>query len=132
MMPPGRYLLDTTAMIDISKGIEPISTMIQGWLAGSNEVGICGVVVAEFFAGIQLAERARWVSFIDRLTFWDVTRWIAIQAGIYRYRYARLGTKLSTPDTLIAAVAVNVGATLVTRNVKDFPMNELSLLPFGP
>lgn len=131
MTTTGRYLLDTTALIDISKEIEPISSHIRGWLDGPEEVGICGVVVAEFFTGLRPNERPLWVSFVDRLAFWDVTRRMAIQAGMYRYHHARLGVTLSTTDTLIAAVAVSVGATLVTRNIKDFPMNELSLLELG-
>jgi hypothetical protein len=45
-----RYLIDRTALIDISKEIEPISSQIREWLAGPDEVGTCGVVVAEFFA----------------------------------------------------------------------------------
>ena len=128
MTPISRYLLDTTALIDISKEVEPISSQIRGWLAGPNEVGICGVVVAEFFSGLRPDERPPWVSFIDRLTFWVVTRRIAIQAGIYRHDHARLGMTLSTTDTLIAAIAVSTGATLVTRNIKDFPMTGLSVL----
>ena len=127
-----RYLLDTTALIDISKEIEPISSQIRDWLAGPDEVGTCGVVVAEFFAGLRPNEQLPWITFIDSLEFWEVTRPIAIQAGVFRYHYARLGVTLSTTDTLIAAVAVGVGATLVTRNIKDFPMNEVSTIRLGP
>jgi predicted nucleic acid-binding protein len=126
-----RYLLDTTALIDISKEIEPISSQIREWLEGPDEVGTCGVVVAEFFGGLQSNERLPWISFIDRLEFWEITRPIAIQAGIFRYHHARLGVTLSTTDTLIAAVAVSVGAIVVTRNIKDFPMNEVSVIRLG-
>jgi len=126
---PGRYLLDTTVLIDLSKEIEPISSQVHRWLAGSDDVGICGVVAAEFFAGLRSEERPPWVTFVNRLVFWEVTRRIAIEAGMFRYRYARLGITLTTTDALIASVALNVGATLVTRNVKDFPMPGLSLMP---
>jgi predicted nucleic acid-binding protein len=80
-----RYLLDTTALIDISKGLEPTSSVVRKWLAGRNEVGVCGVVVARFFASLRADERPEWVSFIDSLAFWEATRQVAIQAGIYRY-----------------------------------------------
>jgi predicted nucleic acid-binding protein len=124
----GRYLLDTSALIDVSKEIEPTSSQVRRWLTGSSEVGTCGVVVAEFFAGLSANERSMWMPLIDRLAFWETTRRSAVLAGIYRYQFARLGKALSTPDTIIAAIAVNVGATLVTRNVKDFPMSDLSVL----
>jgi predicted nucleic acid-binding protein len=126
------YLIDRTALIDISKEIEPISSQIREWLEGPAEVGTCGAVVSEFFAGLRSNERLPWISFIDRLAFWEITRPIAIQAGVFRHYHARLGVALSTTDTLIAAVAVSVGATLVTRNIKDFPMNEVSVIRLGP
>lgn len=105
--------------------------MVHGWMAELADVGVCGVVVTEFFAGLRPDQRLGWASFTERLAFWDVTPQIAIQAGVYRYIYARRGTTLATTDALIAAIAVSVGATLVTGNVKDFPMTELSLLPTG-
>jgi predicted nucleic acid-binding protein len=133
---PGRYLLDTSVLIDVSKDVEPVSSIVRGWLAGPDEVGACGVVVAEFFAGIDPNDFPFWTVFIDRLEYWNVTRSIAIHAGMIRYRHLRMGIALSTPDTLIAAVAISVGAALATRNVKDFPMDGLSLVdpgsPSGP
>jgi len=32
------------------------------------------------------------------------------------------------PDTLIAAVARRVGATVVTDNAKDFPMDDIQVM----
>jgi predicted nucleic acid-binding protein len=124
----GRYLLDATVLIDISKKHEPISSIVYRWLADLTEVGVCGVIVTEFFAGLRPEQRPRWAMFVERLEFWDVTPQIAMQAGIYRFTFARRGTTLATTDAIIAATAVSVGATLVTGNVKDFPMSELSLM----
>lgn len=131
MTETGRYLLDATVLIDISKEIEPISSSVRDWLSESADVGVCGVVVTEFFAGLRPDQRLRWQSFVERLDFWEVTPQMAMQAGVYRYTFARRGTALSTTDALIAAIAVNVGATLVTGNVKDFPMTELVLMKTG-
>src|SRR5689334_20167279 len=108
-----RYLLDTTVLIDISKNIEPTSMRVRGWLEGPNEVGVCDVVVAEFFAGLPHAQRAIWARFISRLAYWTAEPDVAIQAGIYRHEHARIGRTLSTPDVLIAALAVSLGAVLV-------------------
>ena len=41
---------------------------------------------------------------------------------------SRSGVQLATVDVLMAAVALRVGATLVTENVKDVPMAGLNLL----
>jgi predicted nucleic acid-binding protein len=127
----GRYLLDATVLIDISKEHEPISSTVFRWLVELAEVGVCDIVITEFFAGLRPEQRPRWERFVERLAFWDVTPQIAKHAGIYRYTYARRGTTLATTDAIIAATAVTVGATLVTGNVKDFPMPELSLMPTG-
>ena len=94
-------------------------------------MGVCGVVITEFFTGLQPEQRPRWETFVERLAFWNITPQIAMQAGLYRYTYARRGTTLATTDAIIAATAVSVGATLVTGNVKDFPMPELSLIRTG-
>lgn len=132
MTEPGRYLLDTTVLIDISKSIEPATSLVSGWLAGQNEVAVCHIVVAEFFSGLPLHERREWDRFVARLAFWTATRDVAMQAGVYRHDYARSGIALSTTDALVAALAISRGATLVTSNVKDFPMPNLPVIRSRP
>src|SRR5438132_410259 len=63
------------------------------------------------------------------LEYWPISREAAQQAGRWRYTYARMGRPLTTTDTLVAAVAQERRVTLVTTNVKDYPMQEVSLLP---
>ena len=43
-----RSLLDTTALIDFSKGREPARTRILDLIAGGDELAICAVNLAEF------------------------------------------------------------------------------------
>lgn len=124
-----RYLLDTTALIDFSKGREPARTRIQAWIDGGDELGVCAVNVAEFYAGLPPQQRALWEQFLGALQLWAITRDAAIQAGIWRYDFARQGVALTTTDTLVAAVAEEQQAILVTNNLKDYPMSGLQLLP---
>jgi predicted nucleic acid-binding protein len=123
-----RYLLDTTVLIEASRHREPALSWLQEALRKSDEVGVCAVTVAEFFAGLRPDERPRWDAFVAELTYWATTREMARQAGIYRYAYARLGRTILTADVLIAATAAAVGATLVTNNIKDFPMPEIKTM----
>jgi len=54
---------------------------------------------------------------------------VARLAGLLKRDYGRKGTTLSVADTTIAAVALVHELTLMTDNVKDFPMKDLSLYP---
>ena len=123
-----RYLLDTTVLIDISKGQEPASSRIQALIDQGHELGVCAVPLAEFFSGIPPADRSRAEAVLRPFRYWDMTWEIAVQA---RYAYARLGQAISAPDALIAATAITLDAILVTNNVRHFPMPELRLLRIG-
>jgi predicted nucleic acid-binding protein len=54
-----------------------------------------------------------------------------VLAGVFRYDLARQGRTLQISDALTAATAVVTGSTLVTTNVKDYPMPNLRLLRLG-
>ena len=124
-----RYLLDTTALIDFSKGREPACFQIQGWIDGGDELGVCAINVAELFAGLPPQQRTQWEQFLAALALWDITRQAAVQAGTWRYDFARKGVALTTTDTLVAAVAKEQQAVIVTNNLKDYPMPAVQLLP---
>jgi len=122
------YHLDTTALIDYLHGrqgaIELMGTLFQQ----GHRLGVCCISVAELYAGLSEEERARADFLVGAMDFHDVSREIAKEAGRYRYEFARRGIGLSTTDTLIAATAIFHGATLITANTRDFPMEEIQLL----
>jgi predicted nucleic acid-binding protein len=51
------------------------------------------------------------------------------QAGLLKNVWASKGKTVSLPDTIVAAIAIERGCSLMTDNRKDFPMPELSLYP---
>jgi predicted nucleic acid-binding protein len=118
-----RYLLDTDVLIDLSRAVEPASSTIRSWLLAREEVAICVVQIAEFFSGVRPEGRASQGALLRAFVFWEVSRRAAVQAGAYRYDLARRGLQVKTPDALIAAVAREHSAVLVTRNARDFPMS---------
>lgn len=124
-----RYLLDTTALIDFSKGREPARSRLLAMIEAGDELGVCAINVAEFYTGIPSDQRAVWDEFIGALSYWDITHEAAARAGHDRYDFARKGQTLSVADALIAAVARHHGATLTTNNVKDYPMADITVLP---
>jgi tRNA(fMet)-specific endonuclease VapC len=124
-----RYLLDTTALIDFSKGREPAHSLVRRFIENGEEVGVSPINVAEFYSGLAPTQWDVWDEFFEPLILWPISLHAARKAGRFRYDFAREGVSLSTTDTLVAAVALEHRATLVTSNVKDYPMDEVELLP---
>lgn len=127
-----RYLLDTDALIDFSKGSEPTTSRILSWIDASDVVAVCAISVAEFFAGLPASAVPRWEQFLSTLAYWDITRDAALRAGQDRFTLARAGRTITTTDALLAAVARHYQATLVTGNIKDFPTDDVRLLSIRP
>jgi predicted nucleic acid-binding protein len=122
-----KYLLDTDTLIDYSKGREPVCGCLHALITQGETVGVCAITVAEFFAGLPPANRPVWQEFFAALTYWEMSEHAARLAGIYRYELGRSGQSLSISDALIAAVALQEHATLLTSNLKHFPIPELSI-----
>lgn len=124
-----RYLLDADSIIDFLYAIGGTVQLLQGLYDQGDTLCSCDVVLAEVYAGLHAHERARAEAFLSSVVFLPTSAASACQAGTWRYAYKRQGQTLSTTDCLIAAVAVEHEATLVTGNIKDFPMPEVTTLP---
>lgn len=99
-------LLDTDVLIDSLRGVRPLRI---GRPASYSVVTRC-----EIFAGSGVNEDgAR--EFLEVLSEIAVDRAIAERAG-----RLRRGSRIRTPDALIAATALEHGLALVTRNRRDF------------
>lgn len=124
-----RYLLDTDALIDFSKGRDPAYSHILAWINTGGTLAVCAVTVAEFYAGLSTQQAGQWQEFIASLAYWDVSAQAAMRAGQDRYKFASQGRTITTTDALIAATASEHEAILVTGNVKDYPMTDIMLFP---
>jgi predicted nucleic acid-binding protein len=125
MSDPTRYLLDTTALIDFSKGFEPSRSKVLGMIDTGQPLALCCVTVAEFFTGLAVAERTEWREFFATLDYWDIDSEAAAQAGIWRNEYRQQGIQLSTTDALVAATAWQHQAVVITNNTRHYPMPEV-------
>jgi predicted nucleic acid-binding protein len=126
-----RFLLDTTALIDLSKNSGDVLSSLNALVASGGILGVCAVSVAEFMAGVPVPHRGRWERWVADFQYWDITREAALLAGVFRYDLARQGRALHIPDALMAATAIITDSTLVTGNVGDYPILDLRLLPLS-
>ena len=126
-----RLLLDTTVLIDLSKNSGDVLSTLNALVASGGILGVSAVSVAEFLAGVPVPQRGRWERWIVDFQYWDISREAAVLAGVFRYDLARQGRALHIPDALMAATAIVTGSTLVTNNVKDYPLPILRLLRLG-
>lgn len=74
-------------------------------------------------------EEAATEEFLRSLEYYHLTWPVARLAGLLKRDYSRKGTTITVADVTIAAVALVHELMLMTDNVKDFPMKELTLYP---
>lgn len=115
-----RFLLDTTVLIDLSKGIPGVRDRLDDLLDAGGDIGVCAVSVAEFLAGTPPSRRERWGRRLDEFRYWDTSRAAAELAGELCHDLARRGRTLHIPDALVAGVALSLDAVVLTDNHKHF------------
>jgi predicted nucleic acid-binding protein len=124
-----RYLVDTTTLIDFSKGAEPQASRLLALLEDSDhDVGVCAVIVAEFMAGVVADQRESWQRFLGTLMYWGTPLDAALRAGRERYDYARQGQQITTADSLIAGAARAHDAVLITDNTRHYPQPDVRIM----
>ena len=123
-----RYLLDSSVVINWLNGMPEAERLLTELVESGEVLALNAVSVAETYSSLADDERAAADALIGSADYWELTVDEATLAGAYRYQYARQGVTLSVPDMLLAAQAVSRDATLVTGNVRHFPMPELRLL----
>ena len=123
------YLLDTSVIIDALNGKRNRRTLLLDLLKQGHLLACCPVNVAEVYAGVRPKEEEATEEFLRSLEYYHVTWPVARRAGLLKRDHARRGKSLTISDTTIAAVAISHELTLLTDNVKDFPMSEVSLFP---
>jgi hypothetical protein len=123
------YLLDTTIIIDALNEKKGRRLLLREMVMQGHLLACCPINVAEVYTGLRPKEEEKTRDLLSSLRYYDITFPIAERAGLLKRNHRRQGKTLSITDALIASVALHYGITLVTDNVKDFPMAELSLHP---
>lgn len=126
------YVLDTTVIVDHVRGYAPGIEILARLFDGSASLVICDVVTCEALSRGDPDEQQYVRSLLDAFEYVaidpDGARW----AGDRRRERTEAGArKPSVGDTLIAAVAWRLGATVVTRNGRDFAAFDVPVLDYG-
>lgn len=115
-LPPLR-LLDADVLIDVQRGHPPA---VAWFNALTRRPGVPGLVLMELIQDAQNAGQVRLAgSLVHGLPlFWPST--VDCQRALADYRKLHLSHNLGLIDSLIAATALGMGATLCTFNVKHY------------
>lgn len=123
------YLLDTTVIIDALNDRRNRKLLLLDLLKQGHLLGCCPINVTEVYAGLRPKEESATEEFLKSLEYYQITWPIARLAGLLKRDYARTGKTLTVSDATIAAVAIHHKLSLLTDNVRDFPMKELAIYP---
>jgi|SRR5215210_3980173 predicted nucleic acid-binding protein len=123
-----KYLLDTDTVIDIFEDRDNVRKQVLGLIEEDNEVALCVVTVAELYSGLSSKKRVEWDSWLLALPYWHIGFDVAVQAGTYRKAASEAGRPMSVSDSLLAALARDKGAILLTSNLKDYRMKDVRVM----
>lgn len=114
-------LVDTCVLIDVLRGDERARTALQGVVDRGERIVGSVLTRTEIIAGTRAHEEAT-VAALFGIVGWLPVESTADRAGRYAQQYARSHRGIDVVDFVIAATADLASATLLTRNVKHFPM----------
>jgi len=121
----GGLLLDTSFVIDCWHNRAEAVEHLERLMAESAALYVTEVIVCELFAGLHEAEHNAARRFLEPLEFIQPGPRTAVRAGTWRSEAREQGATLHLPDALIAAAADAVGATVLTRNLRDFALTPV-------
>ena len=115
-------VVDASVLIDHLRGDERAVRRLRAAVESRDELWSATVVRTEILAGARPKEEAAIIELLDGLRWMEITVEVADSAGRLAARYLRSHPGVDTVDYLIAACAQKLDATLLTLNVRHFPM----------
>lgn len=121
------HLLDTDILIWILRNNKKIIKKISD-LSNKDELCISVMSIAEIYQNVFPSELIDTEDLINKHIIFEVDQKIAKMGGLYWQQYSKQLKNLTLADCLIAATANVNSATLVSLNVKHFPMKDIKIL----
>lgn len=120
-------LVDTDVLIDFLRGRAEATKFLEGL---AEPPAVSAITIAELYAGVRDGKERHFLDDLaDKLSVVEVDRDIAVQGGLYRRDY--FGSHgIGINDAIIAATAESENRTLITLNIKHFPMLTDVVVPY--
>lgn len=115
-------VVDANVMIDALRGRDAALQAIRAVRRRRGELVSPTTTRAEVLAGLKPGEERRTDALFRLIDWIPVTSEIADVAGTYARRYKPSHPGIDLSDYLLAATADVLGGTLLTLNVRHFPM----------
>ena len=123
-----KILFDTDVLIEYLRGSEQAKAFIDN-IKGS--VYMSSITMAELYAGVREGEEYEVLEiFIGTFEVVNLNKSIAKTGGLYRRKY-KPSHATGLADALIASTAKEIGALLVTFNIKHYPMLDNVVKPYA-
>lgn len=114
-------LVDTSILIDHLRG-NPSAAHLLETERRAGSLHASEITRLEILAGMRPEEEQGTRSLLSTLAWHEVDAAVAEEAGALGRRWLPSHRGLDSADLAIAATAILVGARLLTRNVRHFPM----------
>ena len=125
-----RLLLDSTLLIDHGNHDAAAIALLRRLFEEGHELFTCDVVTCETLSYGEPHDRRHLETLLEALEYVSTSPDAARWAGASRRRLHRAGGKRAVADALIAGVAAELGATVVTRNRDDFDRQGIPVLEY--
>jgi predicted nucleic acid-binding protein len=117
-----RVVADSSVLIDILRGDASATRLVSDHVRAGDEVWGIVITRTEVLAGMRSAERRLTEQLLAQPLWLEVDAELAHRAGELARTHRRSHPGIGLADYLIAAGVQRLGARLLTRNVKHFPM----------
>jgi hypothetical protein len=119
-----KLLLDTDVLVEWLRRNEPVVAWLKQRDAAGDYLACTPVSIAEVYAGLRTREELVMGDLLRVLHCVDLDEHVGRKAGHYRRAFGRShGVEIA--DALIAAAAHVHGFTLVSLNLRHYPMRDV-------
>ena len=125
-----RYLLDSTVLIDHANRDAEAMRLVRRLIVDGHDLFTCDVVTCEALSKGEPDDIGHIESLLDALEYVSTTPTAARWAGAARRERHAAGGKRALGDALIAGIADDLDAVVVTRNRRDFERQGIRTLEY--